>query len=311
PSTLPDGPLRLELRDAQPAIPGREPTAAAPGPAGRSNGVAGDVDADRATAGEGVGSTGRAEDAGTTVVGGGRGVSSAADEGAEASGRAASGVSLDLPPGKRVAIVGASGAGKTMLLSMLVRFTGIARGQVRLGSAPLAELRGDDVRGVIGGMLSDAHVFNTTVKDNLLVAGPEATDGRLREVLTRAGLAELDLSIMVGEDGRSLSGGQRQRLLLARALLGGHQVLLLDEPTEHLDPATAEAVMTDLLTATDGRSLILVTHHLGHMDAFDEILVLDAGTVVQRGTHAELMEIAGPYREVAGTFAYLTATTRS
>lgn len=221
------------------------------------------------------------------------------------------GVDLDLPPGRRVAITGASGAGKSMLLAMLARFTGIAHGQVSLGGADLESLRGSDVRDRIGGMLTDARVFNSDVRENLLVADPGADDDTLRTALARAGLAELDLDTAVGEDGRRLSGGQRQRLLLARALAGRHQVLLLDEPTEHLDPDTAAAVMGDLVSATDGRSLVCVTHHLAHLDAFDEILVLEAGSVVQRGTRRDLLETDGPFRRLAGTFADWDATTRS
>ncbi|GAA4914863.1 ATP-binding cassette subfamily C protein/ATP-binding cassette subfamily C protein CydC [Stackebrandtia albiflava] len=211
------------------------------------------------------------------------------------------GVTLDLPPGRRIGIVGASGAGKSMLLASLVRFTPVAQGTVTLGGIDLVDLtrlRGDDVRTVIGGMLSDAHVFHTTVRENLLVAAPEAEDEALTAALRLAGLPDLDLDRPVGEDGGELSGGQRQRLLLARALLGTHRILLLDEPTEHLDDATADAVTADLLAATDGRSVILVTHRLTGLEALDEILVMDDGAVVQRGRHDELVAVDGPYRRL-------------
>ncbi len=213
------------------------------------------------------------------------------------------GVTLDLPSGRRIAIVGPSGAGKSMLLSALVRFTPIAQGTVTFGGVDLVDLtqlRGDDVRSAIGGMLSDAYVFDTTVADNLRVAAPEATDDDLRAALGRAGLENVDLSDRVGEDGAGLSGGQRQRLLLARALLGDHRVLLLDEPTEHLDNETADAMTADILAATAGRSLILVTHRLAGLHALDEIVVLDGGTVVERGGHAELLAADGYYAHMVG-----------
>jgi len=208
------------------------------------------------------------------------------------------GVTLDLPPGRRIAIVGSSGAGKSMLLSALVRFTPIAQGTITLGGidlVDLTQLRGDDVRTVIGGMLSDAHVFDSTVADNLRLAAPSADDAELVEALERAGLADLELTTTVGEDGGQLSGGQRQRLLLARALLGNHPILLLDEPTEHLDNETADAITADIVSATEGRSLILVTHRIAGLDSLDEILVMDEGTVVERGHHSDLVMIDGPY----------------
>ncbi|HZE39766.1 MAG TPA: ATP-binding cassette domain-containing protein, partial [Stackebrandtia sp.] len=220
----------------------------------------------------------------------------------------ADGVDLDLPCGRRVAIVGASGAGKSMLLSMLVRLCGVGRGTVELGGVDLESLRGNDVRGVIGGMMSDAHLFCTSIRDNLLVGDPNADDDALNDALRRAGLTELDLSTMVGTDGDRLSGGQRQRLLLARALLADVPILLLDEPTEHLDPDTADAIMSDILTATTGRSLILVTHRLAGLDAVDEILVLDEGAVIQRGTHAELSQTPGPYRDLCDADAFASTT---
>ena len=205
--------------------------------------------------------------------------------------RARGGVDLDLPPGRRVAILGASGAGKTMLLNMLVRFTDVDAGTVTLGGTDLRRLSGDAVRGVIGGMLSPDHLFDDTVRANLLVADPNATDADLRMVADRAGLTDLELSTMVGPDGGRVSGGQRQRLLLARALLADHAVLLLDEPTEHLDPVTAATVRADILAATADRTVVMVTHSVTGLDAFDEVLVLDEGTVIDRGEPAEMAAV--------------------
>ena len=213
------------------------------------------------------------------------------------------GVTLDLPAGRRVAVVGASGAGKSMLLAALVRFTPIAQGTVTYGGIDLVDmtrLHGDDVRRVIGGMLSDAHVFDGTVADNLRIAAGDVSDDELRAVLARAGLSGLEPSEPVGENGSRLSGGQRQRLLLARALLGRHRVLLLDEPTEHLDDDTADAMTADILAATRDRSLILVTHRLTGLEAFDEILVMDDGAVVERGGYTELVAAGGYFARMAG-----------
>ena len=300
PEPAPEGDARLVLTGAVPELPAR---ATLDGPCSRLDGEARRPGADGST-------VRRSRPDRTTAATPTDGPLSAGAVPSRTTAADTAGVSLDLPPGKRIAIVGASGAGKTMLLSMLVRFTGIARGRVDLGGVNLESLSGADVRARLGGMLTDAHVFNTDVRENLLVADPDATDETLLAALTRAGLPALDLSVTVGEDGRTLSGGQRQRLLLARALLGRHAVLLLDEPTEHLDPETAEAVMADLVSATDGRSLVCVTHHLSHLDAFDEIIVLESGGVAERGTRAELLDRDGPFRQLAGTFSVRAATNR-
>lgn len=211
---------------------------------------------------------------------------------------AAAGVDLDLPMGHRVAILGPSGAGKTMLLNVLVRFTTIATGRVTIGGVDIDRAAGDEVRQLVGGMLSPAHLFNMTVRENLRIAAPSTDDDKLRSSLDRIGLSELELETSVGRDGERLSGGQRQRLLLAQAVLAEHPILLLDEPTEHLDDASANAVTADMLDATAGRSLIAVTHRLAGLEAFDEILFIENGSVVQRGTHASLVDRAGPYREL-------------
>ncbi|MEV5309166.1 thiol reductant ABC exporter subunit CydC [Streptomyces sp. NPDC052610] len=199
------------------------------------------------------------------------------------------GVDLELPPGRRVAVVGASGAGKSTLLAAIARFAVPCGGEIRLGGADLARVSEAELRRTVSGALQDAHVFHTTVRNNLLPARPGATDAQLHDALRRAGLLEWVRSLpgrldtVVGSDGDRLSGGQRRRLVLARALLAAPPLLLLDEPTEGLDPATADAVLADVLASTRGTSLILVTHRTVGLEAMDEVLVMDGGRVVRRG----------------------------
>ncbi|SPT60744.1 thiol reductant ABC exporter subunit CydC [Actinomadura madurae] len=212
------------------------------------------------------------------------------------------GISLDLMPGRRCAIVGPSGSGKTTLTSVLLRFLEPAGGRASLNGVALRTLTGDDVRRVIGLCAQDAHLFDSTIGENIRLARPAATDDEIRHVLRRARLLDWvetlprGLDTHVGEHGAQVSGGQRRRIALARALLADPPVLLLDEPAEHLDIATADALTADLLTATEGRTTLLVTHRLSGLDAVDEIVVLDGGRVADRGTHAALLSRPGPYR---------------
>ncbi|GCD98408.1 thiol reductant ABC exporter subunit CydD [Embleya hyalina] len=212
------------------------------------------------------------------------------------------GVDLDLTPGKRLAVVGPSGSGKTTLANVLLRFLEPAAGTVTLGGVPLGEAAGDDVRRVIGLCAQDAHVFDSSLRENLRLARPDCDEEAMRAALARArlldwvdGLPE-GLDTMVGEHGARLSGGQRQRLALARALLADFEILLLDEPAEHLDLPTADALTADLLDATRGRTTLLVTHRLTGLDAVDEIVVLAQGRIRQRGTWAELSTAPGEFR---------------
>ncbi|MGW0118819.1 thiol reductant ABC exporter subunit CydD [Streptomyces sp. NPDC003327] len=211
---------------------------------------------------------------------------------------------LTLEPGRRVAVVGASGSGKTTLAQVLLRFLDVEHGTYRLGGVPAWELDGDEVRRFVGLCAQDAHLFDSSVRENLRLARPGAGDGELREALRRARLLDwvdglpAGLDTLVGEHGSRLSGGQRQRLALARALLADFPVLVLDEPAEHLDLATADALTDDLLRATEGRTTVLVTHRLHGLDAVDEVLVLDGGRTVQRGPYAELAGAEGPLRRM-------------
>jgi thiol reductant ABC exporter CydC subunit len=211
------------------------------------------------------------------------------------------GLDLSLGPRQRVAIVGPSGAGKSTLAAVLLGFLPLEAGSARLNGTPLDRLAGDDLRTVVGMVGQDAFLFDTTIAENLRVGRRRATDGELRRVLARVGLGQwIDslphgLATEVGRHGTRLSGGQRQRAAVARALLADFPLLVLDEPAEHLDPAAADALTADLLTVTEGRSLLLITHRLAGLESVDEILVMDAGRVIERGTHDELLAEGGRY----------------
>ncbi|MEV8634505.1 thiol reductant ABC exporter subunit CydC [Streptosporangium sp. NPDC051023] len=212
------------------------------------------------------------------------------------------GVSLTLTPGRRVALVGPSGAGKSTLLSAMMRLVEPESGTIRLNGVELGELSSDDARRVMTGLTQDPYVFRASLRDNLRLAGPDADQEELAEAVRRARLdrwaERTGWDTVLGEDGRTVSGGQLQRLALARALLNAPPVLLLDEPAESLDEATADALMADLLDATRGHTTLLVTHRLRGLEGVDEIVVLENGSVVQRGTHEELVGVPGYYSDL-------------
>ncbi|MFC5995859.1 thiol reductant ABC exporter subunit CydC [Pseudonocardia hispaniensis] len=212
------------------------------------------------------------------------------------------GLDLDLAPGARVAVVGPSGSGKSTLAAVLFRFRDPDAGTVRIGGTDLTAVSPDAARRMISGVPQDPHLFDSTVRENLRLARPEATDAQLWDVLERVRLAA-DVAAMpagldtdVGVHGARFSGGMRQRLALARALLTDARLLVLDEPTTHLDPDSRNAVLDDLLTAAGDRAVLLVTHDLDRLAEMDAVYVVVGGRVVQHGTHAGLLAQDGWYR---------------
>ncbi len=213
-------------------------------------------------------------------------------------------VSLDLPEGKRMAVVGPSGAGKSTLIALLLRFWEYHEGRITLGGRDVREMLPDDVRSRLAVVRQKPFIFSGTLRENLLLAAPEATEAQLDAVMEAVQLHEWVRSLPQGYDtdlggqGLQLSGGQRQRLALARALLRDAPILLLDEPTANLDALTERALVATLLETTRGRSVLWVTHSLVGLEAMDEIVVLYKGKVAERGTHAELLAREGLYRHL-------------
>ena len=198
------------------------------------------------------------------------------------------GVDLRLEPGRKLALVGPSGAGKTTVTHLLFRFLDPERGRVTIDGRDLREYRQEDVRPMFALAGQGAHLFASTIRENLRLARPGASDDALWSALRRAQVADWvgslpdGLDTFVGEEGDGLSGGQRQRLVLARALLADAPVLVLDEPTSHLDPATARSLMNAVLDASHGKTVLLITHRSEGLDRMDEVVTIDGGVTAGR-----------------------------
>ncbi|MGW0043761.1 ABC transporter ATP-binding protein [Rhodococcus sp. NPDC003348] len=216
-------------------------------------------------------------------------------------------LSFRAEPGQMVALVGSSGAGKSTIAQLVPRLYDADSGTVRLGGVDVRDLSADTIRATVGMVTQDGHLFHDSIRANLLLARPEATEDELWEVLGRARLTELiralpdGLDTVVGERGYRLSGGERQRLTIARLLLAHPRVVILDEATAHLDSTSEAAVQAALGEALAGRTSVVIAHRLSTIRAADQILVVESGRVVERGTHTELLAAGGRYEQLYRT----------
>lgn len=217
------------------------------------------------------------------------------------------GISLRAEPGQVIALVGSSGAGKSTIAQLVSRLYDVDSGVVRLGGADVRELTAASIRDAVGMVTQDGHLFHDSIRGNLMLARPNATEEELWESLTRARLGDLvqslpdGLDTVVGERGYRLSGGERQRLTIARLLLKQPRVVILDEATASLDSTSEAAVQAALAEALAGRTALVIAHRLSTIRAADLILVVEGGRIVEQGTHAELLAAGGRYGELYRT----------
>lgn len=213
-------------------------------------------------------------------------------------------VSFHMPAGKSVAIVGPSGAGKSTLASLLLRFWDYEMGEIRLGEKSLKALNPDEVRARIALVSQNSYFFNTSIRENLRLARRGIRPDEIEAAAQAAQINEFVMNLpqaydtLIGEQGLRLSGGERQRLAIARALLKNAPILILDEPTANLDPLTEKQVLETLFKTMQGRTSLLITHRLIGLEKMDEVLVMNEGKIVERGTHDELLSQAGLYRRL-------------
>jgi ATP-binding cassette, subfamily C, bacterial CydC len=211
-------------------------------------------------------------------------------------------INLRIEAGRRLAVIGPTGSGKTTLTQLLLRFWDYEEGEIILAGRPLKSYRSSDVRRNVAVVSQDTHLFNTTIRENILIANLNASEERMIQAARAARIHDFVRSLpegydtFVGEAGVKLSAGQARRVTIARAILKDAPVLILDEPAEGLDPETENQVMKTLVTLMENRTVLLITHRLAGLEAVDEVVMLQGGEIVERGRHAELMREKPHYR---------------
>ena len=213
-------------------------------------------------------------------------------------------VSFSIPSGNTIALVGTSGAGKTTLAQILMRFWDPDRGKIKLNGVDLRDYNLETLRAQISLVAQDTYLFNDTLRANILIARPEASEADLQQAIENAALGEMiaalpdGLETRVGERGTSLSGGQRQRVAIARAFLKDAPVLILDEATSHLDAVNETAIRKQLEALKTNRTTIVIAHRLSTVRDADKIIVMEEGKVVEMGRHEELLNAGGLYAQL-------------
>lgn len=208
-------------------------------------------------------------------------------------------ITLSVDAGQRIAILGRTGCGKSTLLQLLTRAWDPQQGEIRFNDVPLSGFSEAALRKTVSVVPQRVHLFSATLRDNLLLAAPDASDDTLRAMLEQVGLHKLleddRLNSWLGEGGRQLSGGELRRLAIARALLHDAPLMLLDEPTEGLDATTESQILDLLANVMKGKTVLMVTHRLRGLVNFDQIIVMDNGHIIEQGSHAELLAKQGRY----------------